>query len=104
MFSIFKYAFLVLTEPHYFLIRRPNNGMLGIIQTTGTIVGLEEAPSDWMSMREMQTNDQIFSINNRNVLGEETYIIHGALQGGGKTLEIGVLRPKQFDSNTCKSS
>ena len=104
MFSTSQYAFLVLTEPHHFLIKRPKNGMLGIIQTTGRIVGLERALSDWMTMREMRTNDQIFSIDNKNVLGEETYIVHGALQGGGMTLRIGVLRPKQFDSNTCKSS
>ena len=96
MLSISNYEFLILTEPHHFQLERLNDGMLGIIQNTGTIVSFEGLL--------LKPKDQIFSINNRNVLGEKTSVIHGLLQGGGKILQIGVLRPKQFDSNKCKSS
>ena len=85
-----------MTEPHHFEIRRLNDGKLGIIQNTGTIVSFEGL--------RLRKNDQIFSISNRNVLGEGTHVIHGALQGGGKKFEIGVLRPKQFSFDMGKSS
>ena len=70
-------------------------------------------PSDDGMIRDIQTgssadlqglkqNDQIFSINNINVIAEDNTELERLLKDSGSSVEIGVVRPKTFDTNLSK--
>ena len=59
-------------------------------------------PGSSADVQGLRKGDYIFSINKKNVLGEDQEVIIQVLEECGLSVEIGVVRPKTIDSNLSK--
>ena len=89
------------TEPYYCELDRDVNVGFGIDYSSSSQIKIGEGSS--AEAQGLKTGDYIFSINKKNVLVEDGYMITRLLSKSGSNVEIGVVRPKNIDANLCKS-
>ena len=97
---------LFFTEPYYCTLDQNVNdsrkyGIFGIYWDDETYK-IRIAKGSSADVQGLKDGDYIFSINKKNVLGEDLQTISRKLRESGSYVEIGVVRPKTIDANLCK--
>ena len=89
---------LIFSEPRFYTLVKGVDDHFGIeFYSRGNIRNIVAgSPVDQHGLKE---SDYLFSINKVNVIGEPKEVLESLLQKSGSTVEIGVLKPKEFDPN-----
>ena len=89
---------LIFAEPHFYTLVKGVEDRFGIdFHHKGEIREIVAgSPADQHGIKD---GDYLFSINKVNVIGEPREVFESLLQKSGSTVEIGVLKPKEFDTN-----
>ena len=84
-----------MTVPYYCTLTRGADGKFGLnLFLSGKIMSVvKDSSADVNGLKKLE---QIFSINKRNVLGEDGVFMENMLKASHSSVEIGVLRPDEY--------